>query len=109
MSGKSKHVNGRMPGGGECTLGRSHSVRNREHYLPYGQYRISRGPNGTITSTKPDNAIMLCMTKQHSRGNNLPCNVFAVLTDLPPLTNLGRGPSLAKRRAKTAPGDSWAL
>ncbi|KAK3874383.1 hypothetical protein Pcinc_020678 [Petrolisthes cinctipes] len=91
MSGKSKYVNGRMPGGGECTLGSSRSVRNREHYLPYGQYRISRGPNGTVTSVKPDNASMLGMTKQHSRGNNLPCNVFAVLPELHPLTNLGVG------------------
>lgn len=88
MAKKSRYC-GKMPGGVECTLGSSRSVRNREHYLPYGQYRINRGQGGTFLGATPENGIMLGMSKQHSNGSNMPCNTFSVLPVIPPLVNLG--------------------
>lgn len=101
MAEKSRYC-GKIPGGAKCTLGSTRSVRNREHYLPYGQFRVSRGQGGVVLSATPDNGSMLGVTKQYSNGSNLPCNVFSVLPIIPPLVNLGPNGTVVQAKFDSA-------
>lgn len=75
--------------GGSNGLGDLRSKRNIEHYLPYGSIEV-RGPITAPTSIVPNSSNMLGLSKKFSNGRNLPCNVFSVLPELPPLVPLGQ-------------------
>lgn len=87
LSQKSKFSPGRNRQ--ECMLGSIRSVRNMENYIPFGLYRVSRGQSGVVTGIGSENGSMIGLVKRHSNGMNLPCNAFSVLSELPPLVQLG--------------------
>lgn len=72
-----------------CTLGSTRSVRNMENYIPFGLYQVLKGQNGVVTGIASKNGSMIGLVKRRSNGSNLPCNVFSVLPELPPLVQLG--------------------
>ena len=72
-----------------CTLGSTRSVRNMENYIPFGLYQVLKGKNGVVTGIESKNGSMIGLVKRHSNGSNLPCNVFSVLPELPPIVQLG--------------------
>lgn len=80
-----KRLNNNKPVG----LGSSRSKRYIEHYLPYGSIKV-RGPITAPTSVMFNSSNLLGLSKNFSNGRNLPCNVFSVLPELPPLAPLGR-------------------